>query len=126
MITVFQKHEMEYVGYCNSCCNHRADMEIKFHSEYAGGGTVISLCKDCADELSKRLPMQRDSDMNENFDRAVTLLRAAEALLEKQKKSYYVLNLLEEEVFYDDDWCDGDCLLEDIKYLLEEIECEKD
>lgn len=62
--------------------------------------------------------------MNENLDRAVTLLKAAKELLRKQEQSYYVLNLLEETVFYDDAECDGNCLMEDIEDLLEEIEYE--
>lgn len=58
MITVFLKHETDYIGYCNSCCDKRADVEIKFHSEYGGGGIVIALCNDCANELRKRLPKE--------------------------------------------------------------------
>lgn len=52
-------------------------------------------------------------------DRKITLLKACVALLEKQDNSPYVLNLLEETVFYDDVDCDGYCLLEDIKIELE-------
>ena len=56
--------------------------------------------------------------MNEN--RAIILLKAARELLEKQKESPYVLNLLCETVFYDGVDCDGDCLCDDIlDYLLE-------
>jgi len=57
----------------------------------------------------------------EILDRAITLLRAAKELLEKQKDSYYVLNMLAETVVYDGAECDGSCLIEDIGYLLEEI-----
>ena len=57
----------------------------------------------------------------ENFERAVTLLKAAKDLLEKQEESYCVLNLLTETVFYDDAVCDGSCLLNDITYLLEAV-----
>ena len=56
--------------------------------------------------------------MDEN--RAITLLKAARELLEKQKESHYVLNLLCETVFYDGADCDGYCLCDDIlDYLLE-------
>ena len=51
-------------------------------------------------------------------DRKVTLLKACAALLSKQKDSNYVLNLLEETVYYDDADCDGYCLLDDIKAEL--------
>jgi hypothetical protein len=47
------------------------------------------------------------------------LLRAAFDLLQKQNKSGYVLNLLEETVFYDGTDCDGYCLMEDIRSELD-------
>ena len=50
----------------------------------------------------------------------VTLLKAAWMLLNKQKDSFYVLNLLTETVFYDGADCDGYCLSDDIlDYLLD-------
>ena len=52
-------------------------------------------------------------------NRKVTLLKACASLLNKQKESPYVLNLLEETVYYDDADCDGYCLLNDIKTELE-------
>ena len=56
----------------------------------------------------------------ENEDRAMVLLKACLTLLDKQKESHYVLNLLEETVVYDGTDCDGDCLSDDIKdYLME-------
>ena len=56
----------------------------------------------------------------ENEDRAMVLLKACLALLDKQKESHYVLNLLEQTVVYDGTDCDGDCLSEDIEdYLME-------
>lgn len=51
--------------------------------------------------------------------RARELLKACAELLNKQNESFYVLNLLEETVYYDGCECDGGCLLEDIKYLFE-------
>lgn len=50
--------------------------------------------------------------------RARELLEAAIKLLNKQNESPYVLNLLDELVYYDDCECDGNCLLEDIEILL--------
>ena len=60
--------------------------------------------------------------MEENLERAVVLLKAAKELLSKQRNSYYVLNMLEETVYYDDAECDGSCLIDDIGYLLDEID----
>ncbi|WP_291566728.1 MULTISPECIES: hypothetical protein [unclassified Clostridium] len=51
-------------------------------------------------------------------DRKITLLRACRDLLKKQENSSYVLNLLEETVFYDAADCDGYCLLDDIETEL--------
>ena len=51
--------------------------------------------------------------------RAKELLVPCTKLLNKQLESPYVLNLLDELIYYDDCECDGNCLLKDIKYLLE-------
>ena len=48
-----------------------------------------------------------------------TLLRATYELLKKCHESHYVLNVMEETVFYDGTDCDGACLMEDIKSALE-------
>ena len=55
-------------------------------------------------------------------DRAIVLLKAVRELLNKQIQSSYVLNLLSETVFYDEEEeeCEGYCLYEDIGYLLED------
>lgn len=50
--------------------------------------------------------------------RAKELLEATIKLLNKQNESPYVLNLLDELVYYDECECDGNCLLEDIEILL--------
>ncbi|HCL4480178.1 TPA: hypothetical protein N2D99_002265 [Clostridium botulinum] len=55
-------------------------------------------------------------------DREITLLKACRDLLKKQENSSYVLDLLEETVFYDDADCDGYCLLGDIEMVLSDIE----
>ena len=51
--------------------------------------------------------------------RARELLNACAELFNKQNESFYVLNLLEETVYYDECECDGNCLWEDIVSLLE-------
>ena len=51
--------------------------------------------------------------------RAIELLNACTQLFNKQLESPYVLNMLEELIYYDECECDGFCLLEDIEYLLE-------
>ena len=51
-------------------------------------------------------------------DRKVILLKACAELLRKQKNSVYVLNLLDETVYYDEADCDGSCLLDDIEIEL--------
>ncbi|APH22439.1 hypothetical protein [Clostridium botulinum] len=55
-------------------------------------------------------------------DRKIILLKACRDLLKKQENSSYVLDLLEETVFYDDADCDGYCLIEDIEMELSDIE----
>ena len=55
-------------------------------------------------------------------DRKTILLKVCQSLLEKQNRSSYVLDLLSETVFYDDADCDGNCLLEDIKNELSNLE----
>ena len=47
-------------------------------------------------------------------DRKIILLKCAYDLLKKQDESHYVLNLLEQTIFYDNADCDGNCLMEDI------------
>ena len=65
---------------------------------------------------------KEEAMMNLLLKRAKTLLKATKELLEKQDNSSYVLNLLEETVFYDEAECDGCCLKDDIGYWLDELE----
>lgn len=51
-------------------------------------------------------------------DRKTILLKACMELLKRQDESGCLLNLIDEEVFYDNANCDGACLLEDIKLEL--------
>lgn len=53
------------------------------------------------------------------MDREKILLNAAYNLLKKCDDGPYVKNALEETVFYDDEECDGYCLMEDIATLLD-------
>ena len=64
----------------------------------------------------------------QELGRARTLLKAAWVLLNKQKNSGYVLNLLSETVNYDNAECDGNCLMGDIdawfyEFYGEDLEC---
>ena len=58
-------------------------------------------------------------DLKREYDRAKVYIKAAHDLLQKQKDSYYVLDLLSETVFYDNVECDGYCLYEETGEWLE-------
>ncbi len=60
-------------------------------------------------------------EVNKKLARAKILLTATSDLLELQKDSEEVLNLLEELVQYDDDDCKGYRLHEDIQELIESM-----
>lgn len=69
---------------------------------------------------------KKDTEKNidtyiEALDRAKTLLKATWNLLQKQNETIYVLNMLEELVYYDDCECDGSCLMDDINYWFDEF-----
>lgn len=53
-------------------------------------------------------------------DRKLILLKAAYDLLNQQHGSGYVLNILETTAVWDGAVCDGYCLMEEIKALLED------
>lgn len=65
--------------------------------------------------------MSRDTKESALLQRAITLLKATHDLLQKQRDSSYVLNILEQTAFYDDAECDGGCLMEDIEFCLEDF-----
>ena len=73
----------------------------------------IPSCDKCRDEHRQLAEWLME------LKRAKHLLKATYDLLEKQKESPYVLNLLSETIFYDEAECDGSCLMEDIENLLE-------
>lgn len=52
-------------------------------------------------------------DLKREYNRAKVFVKAAHDLLQKQRDSSYVLNLLSETVFYDGADCDGYCLYEE-------------
>ena len=58
------------------------------------------------------------AELEKENERAKVLLKATLDLLQKQKDSYYVLNLLEMTSFYDEAECDGYCLFDDIEIFL--------
>ena len=58
-------------------------------------------------------------ELKQEYDRAKVFIKAIHDLLQKQKDSYYVLDLLAETVFYDDADCDGYCLYEETGEWLE-------
>lgn len=58
-------------------------------------------------------------DLRREYERAKIYIKAAHDLLQKQKDSYYVLDLLSETVFYDGADCDGYCLYEETGEWLE-------
>lgn len=62
-----------------------------------------------------------EKSYNSTFLRAKTLLKAAHDLLKKQEDNFYVLNLLEETIEYDEAESDGLCLMNDIEYWFDEI-----
>lgn len=55
---------------------------------------------------------------NDDIERAILLLSKVVELFDKQDKTIYVLNLLEEIISYDGVECDGYCLKDDIECLL--------
>tara|TARA_R110000744_G_scaffold151066_4_gene264458 strand:- start:8080 stop:8283 length:204 start_codon:yes stop_codon:yes gene_type:complete len=59
--------------------------------------------------------------LDKQLARAKTLLKAAHELLKKCDEGPFVLNAMEETIYYDDAECDGACLLEDIGGWFEDI-----
>lgn len=56
----------------------------------------------------------------ENFDRALELLKASRDLLRKADDSHFIEQATCIIVHYDDADCDGSCLMDDINLLLDE------
>ena len=51
-------------------------------------------------------------------ERMEILLKAVVQILEKQDRSHYVLNFFEQTAIYDETECDGYCVFEEIKEIL--------
>ena len=64
--------------------------------------------------------------MIDDPNRAVTLLKATLQILQKCDKAPYIVDVLGETAFYDGTDCDGYCLMDDIKFYLEEIGVDPD
>lgn len=64
---------------------------------------------------------REEAMMNLLLERAKTLLKATKELLEKQKNSSYVINVLEQTIVYDEAECDGYCLKDDIGDWFDEL-----
>lgn len=81
-------------------------------------GTGPGRCGVDTDKLCARAKAYCENEgsklKEEKEPREVTLLKAVWQLLDKQKNSPCVLNLLTETVFYDEAECDGYCLSDDI------------
>jgi hypothetical protein len=84
------------------------------YNNRAGDGVTIT---PPAFNVSREKAMTLDKQLA----RAETLLKAAHELLQKCDEGPFVLNALEETIYYDDAECDGTCLLEDIGSWFEEI-----
>ena len=72
---------------------------------------------DCSHGAS-RIAIDRAIDALYFEMRARELFDAIIELFVRQKESDIVLNILEEIVYYDEEECDGSCLIEDICHLL--------
>ena len=59
---------------------------------------------------------------NEQIEQARKLLQATKEILTKCDDGMYVKNVMEVTAVWDGVECDGNCLLEEITMLLEEIE----
>ena len=56
----------------------------------------------------------------ENFDRAITLLKASKDLLEIADNQHFIEQATCIIVHYDEADCDGSCLMDDINILLDD------
>lgn len=55
----------------------------------------------------------------EDFERAKVLLKAMCDMMQKQDRSHYVLNIFEQTAIWDGAECDGNCLFEEAKWLID-------
>lgn len=83
-------------------------------NEYPDFAEYISNCKKCAEDHRQLAEWLKE------LKYARVLLKATHDLLSKCDESFYVLNVLEQTTVYDGVECDGYCLMEDIKEVMEE------
>lgn len=85
--------------------------------------TIEQHIADCISGLVEKLsyasPTSSGVQTAGQEDRKTILLKAAFDLLKKCKDSHYVLDVLEQTVFYDGADCDGSCLMDDIALELD-------
>ena len=81
---------------------------------------------DVAEMMCQIIDKQPTVYDNDDIERAILLLSKVVELFDKQDKTIYVLNLLEEIVSYDGVECDGGCLKEDIECLLSVLRGEQE
>ena len=62
----------------------------------------------------------------ENFKRAMTLLKASRDLLQKADEAHFIEQATCILVHYDEADCDGSCLMDDINMLIEDVNDEQD
>ena len=74
----------------------------------------VSNCKKCAEDHRQLAEWLKE------LKYAKVLLKATYDLLKQCDDSYFVLNVLEQLVTYDEVVCDGYCLMEDIETFMEE------
>ncbi len=98
----------------------RSDRPAKSDREPAVTEVTESANEKLHDEIKALKETAKANDAN--MERAKTLLTATFDLLGLQQDSKETLNLLEENVQYDDADCDGHSLSEDIRELIDSME----
>ena len=112
-------------GDCNKCQSHGyfgCDIYKYSRDSFIAGAKAM---QEENEQLKQELLTYKNAICNKECaevwgesERAKILLKATLDLLQKQKESHYVLNLLENTVFYDEAECDGYCLFDDIEIFL--------
>lgn len=59
--------------------------------------------------------------MEDIKERAFVLLQAMVDMMQEQESSHYVLSIFEQTAIWDDAECDGGCLFEEAKQLLDDF-----
>lgn len=90
------------------------DETTKIVLSSGNAGLIINTLKE--DE-----PKQEQPKTNEQYKRAIILLKATSDILAKLDDTPYVLNFFEQTAVWDGVDCDGYCLMEEVNELLEEV-----